>query len=247
MMRLKTGLALIAACGWASAANAVVIDFGAATGGSLPTTDLLGGHAPDSLPNNGSITPNQAVGQFSLSGSWAASSGSSNADFATQSIDATLTGASGGILTVLVTASNLQHLGPLSFASSFTTNAGLPTGWTVREQTWFSATGGVLAAGVGLGNTLLADTGNLGAGATVGPIPFNATALTPGYSFTEEYIITALPCVSGSGQCTSNSTIDVAVAAVGVPGPIVGAGLPGLIAACGGLLAFARHRRRQLV
>jgi len=47
---------------------------------------------------------------------------------------------------------------------------------------------------------------------------------------------------STGGICTQGATgpIDASV-----PGPIVGAGLPGLVMACGGLLGFARRRRRQ--
>ena len=47
---------------------------------------------------------------------------------------------------------------------------------------------------------------------------------------------------------TSGTTGLVALSSgeVNVPGPIVGAGLPGLVAACGGLFALARRRRKQV-
>jgi hypothetical protein len=43
-----------------------------------------------------------------------------------------------------------------------------------------------------------------------------------------------------------NAVGDLLSQDIAVPGPIVGAGLPGLIFACGGLLGLARHRRRRL-
>ena len=50
--------------------------------------------------------------------------------------------------------------------------------------------------------------------------------------------------VGGNPAPTFNATFSLT--GVAVPGPIAGAGLPGLILACGALLALVR-RRRQLV
>jgi len=57
--------------------------------------------------------------------------------------------------------------------------------------------------------------------------------------------------ISGADQGISHSTAlsgltPTQFSASPVPGPVVGAGLPGLIAACGGLVAFARRRRQRI-
>lgn len=48
-------------------------------------------------------------------------------------------------------------------------------------------------------------------------------------------------------QAVTGDELLASVSTAAVPGPIAGAGLPGLVAACGALLALVRRRRQQIV
>jgi hypothetical protein len=52
--------------------------------------------------------------------------------------------------------------------------------------------------------------------------------------------------VGAAGGTSTTSALTNAFSLVPVPAPIAGAGLPGLVVACGGLAALARRRRRRV-
>src|SRR5215472_13423304 len=124
-------------------------------------------------------------------------------------------------------------LGTQKFESSFRQNL-LPSGWTVQVDTFLDPADGVFTTAIPLSSHLFHASD---------PTFDQIVQADPGNGL---YSVTARFTISANGVVGStNITADIAfVAPDPVPGPIVGAGLPGLIFASGGLLGWWRRRQK---
>jgi hypothetical protein len=229
--------AALVAC-WATAANAITIDIGiqsTTVNGGVVTE--FGGSSPASNPVIWSI-PTTTYGSYTIDVSGSASASNLGNSFGSTTLDLAHNGPIPEILTIYVTASNINGpIGNLPFLSSFTSNS-LPAGWQVTETTYLGTNNGTLDHGLGamLSSFVFSSIGSNP------PVTHFANTGSGPYSLTEVYTITAQACESLSGACQAESTIQLS--AVAVPGPVAGVGLPGLLLAGGGLLGWWRRKRK---
>lgn len=150
------------------------------------------------------------------------------------SLNISSSGSGSHFLDVFVTAQGNTIAALVNFISSFTLNSTLGTVATTMSSFLDTANGLFTTSGGTV--TQLGAAGPFSSGPTTG---VSQTSLICGASCS----VTALYHVATTGAALSNATINVAV-----PGPIVGAGLPGLAAAaCFALVALARRRRNTAI
>lgn len=209
----------------ASVANAATITVGFQQIG-------FNGDAITTVPTTGTglLVYGSSYGNFTSAGTASGSPPNAFGELLASTSQSIASTSAGGTFNVYITSQgNSAPSGNLTFISSLTSNL-LPAGWTVTQSTFLDSGNGLF------GGTLLSSHTFNAAGAFTGVA---AGDTGPGlYSVTQLYTI-----VANSAGTLALSTMSISA----VPGPMVGAGLPGLLAAAAGLLALARRRRKVAV
>jgi hypothetical protein len=152
-----------------------------------------------------------------------------------------------------VTLGNFTPVNPLpgEFGLLLNYTATAPNANSTADVLWSYNVAGV----PGIGDAFLALAGNTtGSGqAQVSEILSNGVTLSlnaPGVTTATFTPVSSLFVMKDQadfvGATGGTSTTSALTNAFSVPAPLMGAGVPGLIAACGGLLGLARRRRRQI-
>ena len=133
-------------------------------------------------------------------------------------------------------------LGQLTIPTTFQVNEGPNSGFSITEQTFICGAG-----------TLFCDNYIVGGGTPLGAQAFPGAALgtfsptfgatVPGSPYTITEVFHLVYDGGGPLGDVGGAILTTPFDPVAVPGPVVGAGLPGLILAGGGLLGWWRRRR----
>ena len=132
-------------------------------------------------------------------------------------------------LRVFFLSTGNEPAGSQTFLSGFTGNVGSATG---TLATYYGNSS--LASPFTSGANAISSTNYTGLFAT----SFLQSVVVP-----SDFSLLAVYTINATGGVDTNTTVNISA----VPGPIVGAGLPGLMMACAGLLALARRRRKAAV